>query len=90
MGPKRKAEHQDATPKRPRKVFTLKVKLEILEQLDRGLSATEVGRLHDCRESTIRTIRSNSDQIRATARSFNDSTCTLASLVQFRRGEVLF
>ena len=45
--------------------MTLKEKLEVLEELERGRSLAEVGRLHNVNESTIRGIRKIGDKIRA-------------------------
>ena len=44
--------------------MTLKEKLEVLEELERGRSLAEVGRLHNVNESTIRGIRKIGDKIR--------------------------
>ena len=49
--------------------MTLKEKLEVLEELESGKSAAEVGRRHDANESTIRSIRKIGDKIRASVRS---------------------
>ena len=44
--------------------MTLKEKLEVFEELERGRSLAEVGRLHNVNESTIRGIRKIGDKIR--------------------------
>ena len=52
--------------------MTLKEKLEVLEELESGKSAAEVGRRHDVNESTIRSIRKIGDKIRTSVRSSTD------------------
>ena len=52
--------------------MTLKEKLEVLEELESGKSAAEVGRRHNVNESTIRGIRKIGDKIRTSVRSSTD------------------
>uniref|UniRef100_A0A8C4PZS8 HTH CENPB-type domain-containing protein n=1 Tax=Eptatretus burgeri TaxID=7764 RepID=A0A8C4PZS8_EPTBU len=52
-----------------RKSITLDVKMQVLRQIEAGERQVEVGRAFDLATSTIRTILSNADKIKASARS---------------------
>ena len=52
--------------KRPRKVLTLVQKIEILDKLASGMTATNVGKVFGINESTVRTISRSEEQIRGT------------------------
>jgi DNA-binding NarL/FixJ family response regulator len=47
-----------------RKIIPLSVKLEVIERYERGERAVDIGRALGLSESTLRTIRANSNKIR--------------------------
>lgn len=67
--------------KRPRKVLSLSKKIEILDLLQTGMSASEVGRKFGKNESSIRTIKQKEAEIRANVR-VDPTTAKRASLVR--------
>lgn len=58
-----------STPKRSRKTLTLEQKLEVLERIDNGQKTSVIEKALKLNESTIRSIRSNGDKIRASAKA---------------------
>ena len=74
MAPKRPASKpsEDVT-KRRRKMLTIQEKVKLLDMLDSGRKIVEVARHYDLNESTVRYIRKDEKNIRATAAvSFNN------------------
>ncbi|KAK4319600.1 hypothetical protein Pmani_009490 [Petrolisthes manimaculis] len=58
-----------STPKRSRKTLTLEKKLEVLERIDKGQKTSVIANALKLNESTIRTIRSNANKIRASVKA---------------------
>lgn len=65
MSPKKKGGADISKPKRDRKVLSLSEKVKILDLLKEGVSVAEVGRRYGKNESSIRTIRNKSREIRS-------------------------
>ncbi|KAK3881758.1 hypothetical protein Pcinc_013840 [Petrolisthes cinctipes] len=70
MAPKRPSTSvaDGSAPKRSRKTLTLEQKLQVLERIDKGQKTSAIVDALKLSESTVRTIRSNAEKIRASAK----------------------
>lgn len=74
------------TKKKTTRKLNLETKLKIIEMLEKGSKISEVARLHNLNESTIRTIKSNTNSIKLAVR---EAIPTSSKLVKYTRDSVM-
>ncbi|KAK9701185.1 hypothetical protein QE152_g30775 [Popillia japonica] len=74
------------TKKKTRRKLNLETKLKIIEMLEKDSKISEVARLHNLNESTIRTIKSNTNSIKLAVR---EAIPTSSKLVKYTRDSVM-
>ncbi|KAK9704379.1 Tc5 transposase DNA-binding domain [Popillia japonica] len=74
------------TKKKTRRKLNLETKLKIIEMLEKGSKMSEVARLHNLNESTIRTMKSNTNSIKLAVR---EAIPTSSKLVKYTRDSVM-